>query len=766
MTNKWLPLALLLAAGWAGPTLAAEPQQDGPGPVRIVAHRGAMTERPECTLSAIARAIELGADAVELDVRTSRDGVLFLLHDPTLDRTTNGRGPAAALTMAQLKQLDAGSHFDRRYRGERIPTLAEALALCGNSIDVLLDLKEQGETYAQRVAQTVRKHGRPERTILGVRSVAQARRFRRLLPEVRQLAFVAGPEQIDAFVQAGVQIVRLWPRWLDSPEGKRLVERLRQQGVQLQLNARQGTLQEILPLLRYRPDWLLVDDVARLKQTLERVRKYRAVVARLEPWVEIGPGATAVGWVSGPGEPTFLNRAYRMLELPAELVGQVRVMFAGGEGDRVRLRFRRPAVVFAALEYNATGAWSFPEDWPPEAFGWRLFRPRGYRGTSNATLGGKPHYAGVYVRAFQPGEELTDMPPWWVCLGIVHPEAARRILGPEFALRRPGTAVRPFLYTRWATRPRPLRLPELRTPQQWTQWQDAMRAQFRRRLVFRYEEPPQVVEAGKPQDRGEFIQQEFHVLSGRQRLFRFFKLVPKSLTPGQRRATIVCFMGHGKVDQILRQRESYQRACAARFAEAGYVVFAMENVGMEPGRDRHLELDRVLRLDGYGWYSLLFAHQLMLLDWVFADANVDPRRVGATGVSTGGLLALSAIALDRRVKAASVHGIFGSMRMSFIRDRRRHCSCGAIPGLLPQFDLPQLALLAAPRPLHISNASRDGFTPAEARRCLRLIAPYYRQAGGDEPLFTEPPGGHVYAFDPALAFFRKHLGDPRQAPGR
>jgi poly(3-hydroxybutyrate) depolymerase len=186
----------------------------------------------------------------------------------------------------------------------------------------------------------------------------------------------------------------------------------------------------------------------------------------------------------------------------------------------------------------------------------------------------------------------------------------------------------------------------------------------------------------------------------------------------------------------------------------------MENIGMGPSRDTHHELDRLLRLDGYGWYSLLFAHQQMLLNHVFADAMVDSAKVGVTGVSAGGLLALTAIAMDPRVTAASVQGIFGSMRVSFIRDRNRHCPCGAIPGLLPDFDLPELALLATPRPLHISNATQDGFGPEEAKRQIERITPHYRRAGGKEPLFSSPPGRHEYAFDPALEFFEDSLGKP------
>jgi len=730
---------------------------------RIIAHRGAMTERPESTLAALRRAVEVGADAVEIDVRTSRDGVLFLLHDATLQRTTDGTGAASALTIGELQKLDAGSSFDDAYRGERIPTFAEALKLCRGRIEVLLDLKEDGETYARAVARDVQAHGVPDRTIVGVRSVQQARLVRQLLPRSQQLGFIGDPKDIESYAEAGVDMIRLWPHWLTAADGTSILDRVRKTGLKLQLNGKTGKPQEILPLLKFAPDALLVDDPATLKATLEVQKRHARQFARLNELVATQSETIIVPWVAEPGAATFLNRDYCMLELPDALRGQTRLMFAGGAGDRIVLRFAEAAVVFAAFEYNSTGAWSFPEQRVPKDFGWRLLKKEGYRGTSNAMLDGKRHYADVYCRAVEPGQQIEDLPPWWLCLAIVDPETAARVPGFAEAVSGLPAAPPPFLYSRWATRSRPLHVPDFESPEQWAAWQRTMREDFRRRLVFPYDTPRTVLEIGTPTRREEFLQQEFHVLSEGRRLFRFFRLTPESAglpASGRRLATIVCFMGHGKVRQILEEPDSYQHACAARFAERGYLVFAMENVGMEPERDAHHELDRLLRLDGLGWYSLLFAHQQMLLGHVFADPLVDSAKVGVTGVSTGGLLALSAIAMDPRVKAASVQGIFGSMRISFIRDRNQHCACGAISGLLPDFDLPEMALLATPRPLHISNATQDGFSPEEARRCIRRITSHYCQAGGKEPVFTEPTGRHEYAFEPALKFFQDTIGKP------
>jgi len=738
----------------------------------IVAHRGAMTERPENTLSALERAAELGASVAEIDVRISRDGQLFLLHDATLDRTSDARGPASAKTMAELKQVDVGAKFSPRYRGQRIPLLGEALAVCRGRIQVLLDLKERGQAYAEGVASQVRRYGDVRGTIIGVRSVEQARRFRRLQPEARQLGFIDDPGQIDAFAKAGVDMIRLWPRWLTD---RSLVPRVRDLGLQLQLNAPDSRPQTILPLLAYEPDAILVDDVAAALAILKELKRNERRLEELAGLVEAVKGTRVAVWFSRPGAVTFLNREYQMLELPPELEGQVRYLFDGGLGDRLVVRFRKPAVVFAALEYNDTGAWSLPDGRPPSDFGWRLWRKDAYRGTSNAERNGLLHYASIYYCQFDAGQQLRGPAPWWLCLAIVGLDQAEAIAGFQPDTSGPRGVTPAFSYEEWATRERRLHVPAFEGNDQFARWQKDRRREFRRRLVFRYEHEPSFERFGEPVDRGSFIQEEYHVLAGGRRLFRFFRLVPKGAEAGEtgtdmqaetsrkRRPTLVCFMGHGKVRQILEEPDSYQHACAAWFAERGYLVFAMENAGMEPNRDTHLQLDRVLRLDGYGWYSVLFAHQLILLDRVFSDPQVDPKRVGVTGVSTGGLLALTAAALDQRVAAASVQGIFGSMRVSFIRDRHGHCACGAIPGLLPDFDLPELALLVAPRPIHVSNASEDGFGPAEARRCLEKIAPLYRRMGGPAPEFTSPPGHHEFNLDGAAAFFARTLCRPSMA---
>lgn len=237
---------------------------------QIIAHRGSSADRPENTLAAFRRAIEAGAHVTEIDVRTTRDGVLVCLHDDDLSRTTDGTGVVGEKTLAELKRLDAGRRFAAKFAGERVPTMREVLELCKGKIDVMLDLKETGEDYARKVAAEVREHGEPKRVVVGVRSVEQAKQFKKLLPEARQIGLIPNTKSIEDFAAAGVPIIRLWPRWLDD---RTLVPRLRKLGVGLHLGAGVGTKEEVQPLLEHGPVSMSADDPALLLKTLAEIAR-------------------------------------------------------------------------------------------------------------------------------------------------------------------------------------------------------------------------------------------------------------------------------------------------------------------------------------------------------------------------------------------------------------------------------------------------------------------------------------------------------------
>ena len=96
--------------------------------IRVGGHRGASAVAPENTYAAFEQAIAQGGEYTETDIRVTSDGALVLVHDPTLDRTTNGQGPVSAISLEQLRELDAGSWFGEEFRGERIPELSDFLA--------------------------------------------------------------------------------------------------------------------------------------------------------------------------------------------------------------------------------------------------------------------------------------------------------------------------------------------------------------------------------------------------------------------------------------------------------------------------------------------------------------------------------------------------------------------------------------------------------------------------------------------------------------
>ena len=100
-----------------------------PGLQPVIGHRGAAARAPENTLAGLRRARELGAAWVEFDVMLTADRVPVLIHDETLERTTTGRGEVARHTAAEIRALDAGGWFAPEFAGERVPTLAEAVAL-------------------------------------------------------------------------------------------------------------------------------------------------------------------------------------------------------------------------------------------------------------------------------------------------------------------------------------------------------------------------------------------------------------------------------------------------------------------------------------------------------------------------------------------------------------------------------------------------------------------------------------------------------------
>lgn len=215
-------LATSAAAQPAAQTSPEYPAWD----VALVGHRGLSPGYPENTLAAFRNSIALGVDVIELDLRGTADGEVVVLHDATLDRTTNGSGPVTALTLAEVKALDAGSYLDPSFSAERVPTYEEVLELArGTGVKLLLDIKLSEVLDKERIVRLTEEYGAALDVIVGVRSVADLREFRALNPNLRTLGFIPEQTDIEAFVQAGVDMIRLWPEWIladrDSPDCQR-----------------------------------------------------------------------------------------------------------------------------------------------------------------------------------------------------------------------------------------------------------------------------------------------------------------------------------------------------------------------------------------------------------------------------------------------------------------------------------------------------------------------------------------------------------------
>jgi glycerophosphoryl diester phosphodiesterase len=129
--------------GWADKRIEEMkvPYSTGKVPVAVIAHRGFSGAAPENTLAAFQKGIEIGSDMIELDIHLCKDGKVVVIHDETLERTTNAQGRVVDYTLKELKKFDAGSWFGPQFSGERIPTLGEVLELAKGRVPVNIEIK-------------------------------------------------------------------------------------------------------------------------------------------------------------------------------------------------------------------------------------------------------------------------------------------------------------------------------------------------------------------------------------------------------------------------------------------------------------------------------------------------------------------------------------------------------------------------------------------------------------------------------------------------
>lgn len=182
--------------------LHASPKAEDPPPL-IVAHRGLLQHAPENTLANFRACLELRL-GFEFDVQRTKDGHLVCIHDDTVDRTTNGTGKVAALTLAEIRKLDAGSWFDPKFAGEKMPTVEEVLKLVAkysqHNILIAVDLKADG--VEQDVVRLAEQHKVLHRLLFIGRTISEPQVRERIKAASRKAETAAVANNADEFPAA------------------------------------------------------------------------------------------------------------------------------------------------------------------------------------------------------------------------------------------------------------------------------------------------------------------------------------------------------------------------------------------------------------------------------------------------------------------------------------------------------------------------------------------------------------------------------------
>jgi glycerophosphoryl diester phosphodiesterase len=153
----------------------------------VFAHRGASGYAPENTLAAFSHALKLGAEAIELDVKLTRDGQVVVLHDQTVDRTTSGHGDLREFTLAQVQELDAGSHFSAQFAGEKVPSLEQVFEQFGKKLFINIELtnyQTYGDGLTDKVIELIDRFGLDEWVMFSSFNPSNILRARKLKPGI------------------------------------------------------------------------------------------------------------------------------------------------------------------------------------------------------------------------------------------------------------------------------------------------------------------------------------------------------------------------------------------------------------------------------------------------------------------------------------------------------------------------------------------------------------------------------------------------------
>lgn len=177
---------------------------------KIIAHRGASAQAPENTMAAFQLALDLQADGIELDVMLTADQQVVVIHDEEVDRTTNGSGRVADMTLEEIRQLDAG-------QGEKVPTLSEVLDRFGGKFLINIELKNYTSIFDAlpvEVSKLIKSHDLVEDVLISSFNPFNMPRVRRRIPDVR-LGLITQPQQAQRWIWRFIEYNALHPHFDD-----------------------------------------------------------------------------------------------------------------------------------------------------------------------------------------------------------------------------------------------------------------------------------------------------------------------------------------------------------------------------------------------------------------------------------------------------------------------------------------------------------------------------------------------------------------------
>jgi len=237
-----------------------------------IAHRGFSSTYPENTLLAFRKALELGVRWLEFDLHVTRDDELVVMHDHTVDRTTDGTGAVSALTLGEVKRLDAGSWRGPQFAGERVPTFCETLDALGSEARMVVELKFEGNLAVSRVVELLRERSAIGQAVVSSFDLAKLPETRSLAPELPTTALVrlgdrAPAALVSEVVETGADTLGIWCRDVT----RELVESAREAGLSVRawgLGQDQGT--EMVRLIQAGVDGMTTDCPDVLQAILKR----------------------------------------------------------------------------------------------------------------------------------------------------------------------------------------------------------------------------------------------------------------------------------------------------------------------------------------------------------------------------------------------------------------------------------------------------------------------------------------------------------------